>query len=89
MTACMDCEILHRFAADTASASERRQVVRHLLSGCGPCASEVRSTCWPAIEEGAYDGTLARMETWARGRELAGHDELAKEPPCPMLRSRV
>lgn len=71
MTSCVECEILHRFVAGTASASERRQVVRHLLAGCGPCAAAARSAFRPAIEEGAYDGALARMITWARDRELA------------------
>lgn len=71
MTTCVEREILHRFAADTASASERRQVVRHLLSGCGPCAAAFRSAFWPAIEEGAYDGALARLATCARDRALA------------------
>lgn len=70
MTSCMEREILRRFAAGTASASECRQVVRHLLAGCGPCATGLRSAFRPAIEEGAYDGALARLATWVRDREL-------------------
>ena len=31
----------------------------------------VRSAFRPAIEEGAYEGALARLATWARDRELA------------------
>jgi hypothetical protein len=71
MTACVEREILHRFAAGTASASERRLVVRHLLARCGPCAAVLRSVFRPAMEAGAYDGALVRMATWARDRELA------------------
>ena len=71
MTSCVDREILHRFAAGTASGSESRQVVRHLLAGCGPCAAAFRSAFRPVVEEGAYDGILARITTWARDRELA------------------
>jgi hypothetical protein len=71
MTACVERQILHRFVAGTASGRERRQVVRHLLAGCGPCAAAVRSAFRPAMEEGAYDGALARLVTWARDHELA------------------
>jgi hypothetical protein len=71
MTGCVDCEILHRFAEGTTSGSERRQVVRHLLAGCGPCAASLRSAFRPAIEAGAYDGVLSRFTTWARDRQLA------------------
>ncbi len=71
MTSCVEREILHRFAAGTASGSECRQVVRHLLAGCGPCAASLRSAFRPAIEAGAYDVVLARMTAWARDRELA------------------
>ena len=70
MTTCVEREVLHRFAEGTASASECRQVVRHFLTGCRSCAAVVRSAFRPAIEEGAYDGALARLATWVRDRDL-------------------
>ncbi|HYU34082.1 MAG TPA: hypothetical protein VEW48_18155 [Thermoanaerobaculia bacterium] len=71
MTGCVERQILNRFVAGTASGRERRQVVRHLVAGCGPCAAAFRSAFRPAIEAGAYDGALARMATWTRDHELA------------------
>jgi hypothetical protein len=73
MTICLDREVLDRFVAGTAGGRERRQVVRHLLAGCGPCAALLRSAVRPAVEEGAYDGALARMTAQAWVREVA-HD---------------
>ena len=66
MTRCVDAEILERFAAGTASRSECRAVVRHLLARCGTCAGRLRSmTARPSIDEGAYDGALARLNAMA------------------------
>ena len=80
MTACVEHEILERFVAGTASGCECRQVVRHLLAGCGRCAALIRATFRPGIEAGAYDGAVDRWTTWARDRELAETRVLAALP---------
>ena len=69
MTGCVGADVLHRFVAGTASQRECRKVVLHLLAGCGPCAALLQSDFRPPVEEGAYDGALARLT--ARAREVA------------------
>ena len=66
MTSCVDAEVLNRFEAGTASRRECREVVRHLLAGCGTCAGRLRSMVQPPIDEGAYDGALAPNERHGR-----------------------
>ena len=71
MTGCLDGDAAERFVAGTASRSECRKIVLHLLAGCGACAGLLRSVFRPAVEEGDYDGALARMTDRARAREPA------------------
>jgi len=58
---CPDCRAMNRFVAGTASRSECREIVRHLLAGCPPCATRLRSVFQPPVETGAYDDALARL----------------------------
>ncbi len=57
---CLDRDAAERFVAGTASRRERREIVRHLLAGCGACAAVLRSAFRPPVEEGDYEAVLAR-----------------------------
>ena len=69
MTSCLDGDTAERFVAGTASRRECREIVLHLLAGCGACAGLLRSIFRPPVEEGDYDGALARMIDRARAFE--------------------
>ena len=63
MTGCPDCETMARFMAGTASRSERRVIVRHLLARCTLCASRLRSVLRPPVDEGRAFFFEERQET--------------------------
>lgn len=52
---------MNRFMAGTASRSECREIVRHLLAGCAPCAALLESAFQQPVETGAYDEVLTRL----------------------------
>jgi tetratricopeptide (TPR) repeat protein len=62
---------LQRFAAGAAKPRERRWIVRHLLTGCGPCGEWLRVHAWGLTGEreppptGAYDTAFAVAERTA------------------------
>ena len=60
LTSCADRRAMDRFVAGTASRSEGRVIVRHLLAGCSACAALLQSAFLPPVEAGAYDDLLAR-----------------------------
>lgn len=60
MTSCPEHDVLDRFVAGSASRQECREVVRHLLSGCGACAALLRKEFRPLVQERDYDEVLAR-----------------------------
>ena len=56
-------EILERFAAGRATSEESRAVVAHLLKGCAPCATRLRSLMQPAaVPRDAYEPALDRFD---------------------------
>lgn len=56
-------DVLRRFSDGTASRSENREVVRHLLSRCPTCAAAVRSLfrAEDPLDPSAYDPALSRL----------------------------
>lgn len=60
MTGCPRRAVVERFVDGTASRRECREIVRHLLAGCGPCAARLRETFRPPVQERDYDEALAR-----------------------------
>ena len=69
MTSCLERDAVERFVAGAAGRRECREIVLHLLAGCGACAALLRSVFRPAVEERDYDGALARMTDRARAFE--------------------
>ena len=61
MTSCLERDAMARFVAGSASRRERREIVRHLLSGCGACAALLREGFRPPVQERDYDEALARF----------------------------
>ncbi len=61
MMSCPDPNAMDRFVAGTASRSECREIVRHFLVRCAPCAALFKSAFQPPVEAGAYDAPLARL----------------------------
>ncbi|HYU31084.1 MAG TPA: hypothetical protein VEW48_02895 [Thermoanaerobaculia bacterium] len=59
MTRCLGPEVMNRFVAGTASRSEGREIVRHLLAGCAPCAISLRPALRRASEPETCDDALA------------------------------
>ena len=56
-------ETLKRFAAGTASREESRNVVAHLLKGCGHCAARLKALMEPQSVAGtSYDAALDRFD---------------------------
>ena len=60
MTSCLERDVMDRFVAGSASRRECREVVRHLLGGCGACAAVLREAFHPPVQERDYDEALAR-----------------------------
>jgi hypothetical protein len=60
MTSCPEHDVMDRFVGGSASRRERREVVRHLLAGCGRCAALLREAFRPAVQERDDDEALAR-----------------------------
>lgn len=60
MTGCLERDVMDRFVAGNASRREGREVVRHLLSGCGACAAVLRKAFRPPVQEQDYDAALTR-----------------------------
>lgn len=56
-------ETLKRFAAGKASREESRTVVAHLLKGCTPCATRLKSLMEPEwVGPVSYDEALDRFD---------------------------
>jgi hypothetical protein len=56
-------ETLKRFVTGKASREENREVVAHLLKGCAPCATKVKSLMEPSSVAGpSYDPSLERFD---------------------------
>jgi hypothetical protein len=56
-------ETLKRFVTGKASREENREVVAHLLKGCAPCASKVKTLMEPDPVAGpSYDSSLERFD---------------------------
>ncbi len=60
MTSCLGTDAMSRFVDGSASRRERREIVRHLLAGCGGCAALLRKEFRPPVQEREYDEALAR-----------------------------
>jgi hypothetical protein len=77
-------ETLKRFVAGTASREESRAVVAHLVKGCRPCASALRSLMKPAeTPANTYEAILDRSAE--RLSELAVKAQRQPEPRLRLL----
>ena len=73
----LDRRALHDFLLGKLGAKENRQVVRHLLSGCGPCRRIAREL-WRGEEAPAeIDLTAIAQRVWERGRAFDREKEEA------------
>lgn len=66
MTSCPRRAAMERFIEGTANRRECREVVRHLLAGCGRCAARISVAFRPSVEEASYDAALARLKSQPR-----------------------
>jgi tetratricopeptide (TPR) repeat protein len=90
-----DPQILNRLLHEELSLAERRQLVRHLLSGCSACLAAVRPL-WgvlsflghgqPRIHPASYQKAFDRAFEVGRDRELTlARERLAAPPLCSEL----
>jgi hypothetical protein len=56
-------ETLKRFVTGKASREDNRTIVAHLLKGCAPCATKVKTLMEPSSVAGpSYDPSLERFD---------------------------
>lgn len=85
MTSCPEHDVIDRFVAGSASRGECRQVVRHLLAGCGGCAARLGRAIRPPVEVRDYDEALARWTEAAPA--LTGDSEESRLPDLEFIGS--
>ena len=76
---------LKRFAAGTSSRHENRQIVAHLLRGCGGCAQQIRENVRPEVPDDAYETVLSKLSGERTLRRGSWAKLLPFEKPEPAL----